>query len=286
MFRLPEKVNEDLEKYRNSLQESKDGRVSSARFKGIRVPWGIYSHRGGRVYMTRIRVPAGLLAPAQVKALAGASDRYGDGVLHITTRQDIQIHNVKIEDTIEVMEYLKQFNLSSRGGGGNTVRNIIACSLAGICEKEIFDVREYALALTEYLLREDNFFNLPRKFKVSFIGCLKDCAGGLVSDLGFFAAYRDEKKGFKVFVGGGMGADSRIGKLLDEFIPEEDVGYCVQAVKNIFYRKGDRKNKHHNRLRFLIEDTGIQEFKKLYAEELAALKEREHIALRLSLIHI
>lgn len=280
MFRLPEEINEDMKRYKDSLREIEEGKISSARFKGIRVPWGIYSHRGGKVYMTRIRVPAGLITPKQLDALAKASKKYGNGILHLTTRQDIQIHDVKIEDTIKVMEYLKQFDLSPRGGGGNTVRNVIACSLAGVCEKEIFDVRKYAVAITEYLLRQDDSFNLPRKFKISFSGCPKDCVGSLLSDLGFFAEYHDKKRGFKVFVGGGMGADSRIGKLLEEFIPEGELGYSVQAVKNIFYKKGDRKNKHRNRLRFLIEEIGFEEFKKFYTEEFQALKKSEHIALR------
>ena len=280
MFQLPKEVKENLESYKLSLEEFQEGKIPSARFRGVRVPWGIYSHRGGEVYMTRIRIPAGLVMPSQLNAIAFASQKYADGILHITTRQDIQIHDLKIEDTIKVMEYLREHNLSPRGGGGNTVRNIIACILSGICEKEVFDVRKYAIALTEYLLRQDTSFTLPRKFKISFSGCSKDCVGCLINDLGLLAKYENGKKGFKVFVGGGMGANSRVGKLLEEFIPQEDLGYCVAAVKNVFYRMGDRRNKHHNRLRFLIEDMGLGEFKKFFKEEFQALKEKEYIVLR------
>lgn len=280
MFQLPKEVKKDTENYKHSLEEIREGKISSARFKGIRVPWGVYSHRGGEVYMTRVRIPAGLATPLQLKALSSASLKYGDGILHLTTRQDIQIHNIKIEDTIRVMEYLKEYNLSPRGGGGNTVRNIIACALSGVCKEEIFDVRRYAVALSEYLLSQDDSFSLPRKLKISFSGCSKDCAGCLVNDLGFLAKYKNGKKGFKVFVGGGMGANSRVGKLLEEFILEEDLGYCSRAIKNIFYRRGDRHNKHHNRLRFLIEDIGLEEFKKFYKKEFQDLKEKEHIVLR------
>ena len=279
MFQLPEEVKNGIENFKRSLEEAQREKISSARFKDIRVPWGIYSHRGGKVYMTRIRVPAGVVTPSQLKALSVCSQKYGDGILHITTRQDIQIHNVKIEDTVKVMEYLKGYNLSPRGGG-NTVRNVIACSLSGVCREEIFDVRRYAVGITEYLLRKENSFNLPRKFKISFSGCSKDCAGCLVNDLGFFAEYRNGKKGFKVFIGGGMGAKSHIGKLLENFIPEEDLGYCVEAVKNVFYTRGDRRNKHHNRLRFLLEDIGLGEFKSFYEKEFQELKEREYIVLR------
>lgn len=280
MFQLPEEVKKSMENYKRSLEEAQEDRVSSARFRGVRVPWGIYSHRGGKVYMARIRIPAGVVNPLQLKALADVSQRFTDGVLHITTRQDIQIHNVHIKDTLKVMEHLKEYNLSSRGGGGNTVRNIIACPLSGVCKEELFDVRRYAIALTEYLLRQDTSFNLPRKLKISFSGCSKDCAGCLVNDLGFLAQYQGEKKGFRVFVGGGMGANSRIGKLLEEFISEEDLGYCVAAVKNVFYRRGDRRNKRHNRLRFLIEDMGLGQFKKVYRKEFQELREKEYIVLR------
>lgn len=280
MFRLPKEVKDDLKNYKSSLEEVHESKISPSRFKGIRVPWGIYSHRGGKTFMNRIRIPAGAVSPSQFKALAHVSLKYGDGILHITTRQDIQIHNVRLEDTIKVMEYLKEYNLSPRGGGGNTVRNIIACPLSGISKDELFDVRNYAIALTENLLRQESSFNLPRKFKIAFSGCPKDCAGCLVNDLGFLAQYKDGRKGFKVFVGGGMGADSRIGKLLEEFVPEEDLGYCVAATENVFYKKGDRRNKHHNRLRFLIEDIGFEGFKRLYKDEFQKIKEEEHIVLR------
>ncbi len=280
MFNLPINVKEKLKDYKTSLKEYIDDKMSSTHFKGIRVPWGIYSHRGGKLYMVRIRIPAGLVTPSQLKILASVSRKYGNGILHVTTRQDIQIHSVKIENTIKIMEELDKYELSPRGGGGNTVRNIIACPLSGICEKEVFDVRNYASSLTEDLLSRATSFNLPRKFKISFSGCSKDCSGVLINDIGFLASHKEKEKGFKVFVGGGMGANSRLGKMLEEFIPEEDLGYCVMAIKNIFYKMGDRKNRHHNRLRFLIENISYKKFKQYYIQELEAIKEKEYISLR------
>ena len=280
MFRLPNEVKNSLKNYKYALEELQSEKLSPARFKGIRVPWGIYSHRGGKVFMTRIRISAALVTASQLEALAFSSRKYGSGILHITTRQDIQIHDVKIEDTIKIMEYLKEYNLSPRGGGGNTVRNVIGCHLSGICDKEVFDIRKHAVGIAEYLLRQDSSFNLPRKFKIAFSCCSRDCAGCLINDIGFIAKIENSKEGFSVFVGGGMGADSRIGSPLEKFIPTEDVGYCVAAIKNIFFKKGDRRNKHHNRLRFLIENIGLEEFKKLYKEEFQGLKEKEHIVLR------
>lgn len=280
MFKLPNKILEGIKDYKNSLEEFLKGGINFARFTGIRVPWGIYSHRGGKVFMNRIRIPAGLIAPAQLKAIAYVAKTFGNGISHITTRQDIQVHAVKLEDTVKVIEYLKDYDLSPRGGGGNTVRNITSCVLSGVCKDELFEVRNYAVSLSEHLLGLDDSYNLPRKLKISFSGCEKDCAGCLVNDIGLLAEVKEGKPGFKVFAGGGLGAEPRVGKLLEEFIPEEELGYCVSAVKKVFYKNGDRRNKHHNRLRFLIEDFGFDKFKKLYQDELMALKESEYINLR------
>lgn len=280
MFKLPDNIIEGIKDYKNSLGEFLDGKINYSRFTAIRVPWGIYSHRGREVYMSRIRIPAGLISPDQLKAIAYVASTYGNGISHITTRQDIQVHGIKIEDTIKVIEYLKDYGLSPRGGGGNTVRNITACSRSGICKDEIFNVRNYAVSLSEYLLSLDDSYNLPRKFKIAFCGCGKDCAGCLVNDVGLLAEENRGEKGFKVFAGGGMGKESRLGRLLEEFIPEGELGYCVLALKNVFYKNGDRRDKHHNRLRFLIEDIGFDKFKKLYEDELKAIKESEYINLR------
>ncbi len=280
MFKLPEEVKNGVKDFKSSLEDFISGKINSARFAGIRVPWGTYSHRGGKIFMSRIRITAGQISPKQLKAIAFAARAYGNGIIHLTTRQDIQIHAVKLEDTVKVIEYLNTYDLSPRGGGGNTVRNITACPLSGICKDEVFEVNDYAAALTEYLLRQDTSFNMPRKLKISFSGCAHDCCGCLVNDVGLVAEQRNKEKGFKVFAGGGMGAEPILGAMLEDFIPESDLGYCVQAIKNIFYKKGDRKNKHHNRLRFLIKDIGFTDFKKIYEEEFSFLRSNEYIVLR------
>lgn len=280
MFELPERVIKEAEDYRRYLDDFLNQRMNSARFTGIRVPWGIYSHRGGKVFMNRVRIPAGVVEPSQLKAIARAAQEFGNGMVHLTTRQDIQIHGVKIEDTIKVIDYLKGYQLSPRGGGGNTIRNITSCPLSGLCPDEVFDVKPYAIALSEYLLSQETSYQLPRKFKIAFSGCTKDCAGVLANDLGFFVRQKDSQKGFCVFAGGGMGAESRLGQWLEEFLPEEDLGYCVEATKNVYFWNGDRKNKHHNRLRFLIENMSMDGFKTLYQKEFQRLKESEKIDLK------
>lgn len=280
MFKLPDEVKEGIKGYRNSLDDLQSGKTSPARFTGIRVPWGIYSHRGGKVFMNRIRIPAGQVTSGQLEAIAHCARAYGNGMTHITTRQDIQLHAIKIEDTIKVIEYLKDYELSPRGGGGNTVRNVTACAYAGICKEEVFDVGAYAVSLSEELLARDTSYNLPRKFKIGFSGCAKDCAAILVNDAGFLAKEKNKQKGFQVFVGGGMGAEPLVGNLLEEFIPQDELGFCVAAIKSVFYKKGDRRNKHHNRLRFLIQDSGMALFRQWYREELKSIKETEYIVLR------
>ena len=137
--------------------------------------------------MNRIRIPAGVITSDQLKAIATVAKKYGNGVAHITTRQDIQLHEVKIEDTIKVMEFLKEYELSPRGGGGNTVRNITSCALSGLCRDEILETKGYAVSLTEFLLGQDSSYNLPRKFKIGFSGCAKDCAAVCVNDVGLLA---------------------------------------------------------------------------------------------------
>lgn len=280
MFKLPEEVKKGIKDFQGSLDDLLSGRISSARFTGIRVPWGIYSHRGGQIFMSRLRIPAGQVGSTQLRAIAQAARLFGNGKAHLTTRQDIQLHEIRLADTIKVIEYLKDYDLSPRGGGGNTVRSITSCALSGVCSDEVFAVNPYVIALTQYLLRQEESFNLPRKLKISFSGCGQDCAGCLVNDVGLLAVVRDGGKGFRVFVGGGLGAEPILGQVLEDFIAEEDLGYSVLAIKNVFYKKGDRRNKHHNRLRFLIKDHGFDNFKKWYLEEFQDLKNKEYINLR------
>lgn len=276
MLRLSEKIISDAEKYREALQKFLKGELTSAFFRGIRVPWGFYSQRGGKLLMARLRIPAGILIPSQAKAIAECARMFATGDLHITTRQDIQIHNLLYENSIKVIDFLIPHNISPRGGGGNTVRNITACPLSGICEKEKIEVYRFSLALTHYFLNLDESFNLPRKFKIAFSGCEKDCAFSGVNDVGFIAL--DGK--FRVLCGGGMGARPSVGRILDEVGPE-DGGYVLKAVLNVFNKYGDRRNRHHNRLRFFIQDKGWSEFLKLYREELKRVKDEEFIPLEL-----
>lgn len=277
MFNLPQKVIQDIPKYRENLEKFLSGEMKEAFFRGIRVPWGNYSQRGGMFLMSRLRVPAGLLAPSQLRAIGEAAEKFADSKLHLTTRQDVQIHNVSYENSAKIIEYLANFNISPRGGGGNTVRNVTSCYLSGICPHENVEVHKTACGLTEYLLCIDDTYGLPRKLKIAFSGCEKDCDFTGINDIGFVAM----KDGtFKVLCGGGMGAKCSVGRVLQEGVSRGDVGYVVRAVMNLFNKYGDRKNRNRNRLRFLIQDTGWERFVELYRQELKRTKDAEYIVLR------
>lgn len=271
-LRLPESVREAALAYRSRVEAFLRGDTSPVAFRAQRVPMGIYEQRTSGQYMVRVRVAAGIAPAEQFRAVARLSKRYGDGVLHITTRQDIQIHGVAIEDTPAVLEGLLEAGLSTRGGGGNTVRNI-SVSPSGSCPGELFDTTPYAVALAEYLLQHGNSFNLPRKFKVAFSGCDDDCGQASIADLGFFAKVRDGRRGFSVFAGGGMGAGPRPAIPIEGFILPEEIFEIAEAVKRLFDRHGDRTNKHKARLRFVVARVGAEEFIRMYRQERAGLRE-------------
>ena len=269
---VPESVRRDTLAFRSRVEAFLRGETSPVAFRAYRVPMGIYEQRTSGRYMVRVRIAAGFAPAEHFRAVAGLSRRYGDGVLHVTTRQDIQIHDVAIEDTPAVLEGLLEAGLSSRGGGGNTVRNISATP-SGQCPGELFDTTPYAVALAEYLLQHGNSFNLPRKFKIAFSGCDDDCGQASIADLGFFARIRDGRRGFSVFAGGGMGAGPRPAIPMEAFVLPEEIFEIAEAVKRLFDRHGDRTNKHKARLRFVLARVGPEAFIRLYQEERATLRE-------------
>lgn len=274
-YQLPNTLVTDTLAFRNNVEQYISQETSAEEFKGIRVALGIYEQRKDDTYMVRVRGAAGVFLPHQVKLITDLSKTYGNGILHVTTRQCLQIHSVKIQDTPTILERLLEVGLSSRGGGGNTVRNISACPLAGVCQNEAFDVTPYAFALTEYLIRERRNFNLPRKFKAAFSGCSKDCGMASVTDLGFFAHQRDGVRGFTVNAGGGMGAHSAPGIRIEEFVLAENIFEVAEAVKRVFDKHGDRTNRSKARLRFVVQRLGIDEFKRIYLEELNSVRRDE-----------
>jgi sulfite reductase (ferredoxin) len=272
IFRISEHIGSDLDEFQKVVEQFKSGAVSESQFRAIRVPSGVYEQRENGTYMLRVRFPAGGVLPYQLRRLGEVSKSFGNGALHVTTRQEFQIHRVPLKAIIPALRSLAEAGLSTRGGGGNTVRNITACADSGVCRAEVFDVTPYAVAVTERLLADPLSLQLPRKYKIAFAACDKDCSAATVNDVGFIARRRDGMDGFAVYVGGGMGNKSRLGSLLHEFVPAADVFVVAEAVKRVFDKNGNRKNKHAARLRFFIERIGLPSFRELYEAEFAALR--------------
>ncbi|MBM4163343.1 MAG: nitrite/sulfite reductase [Lentisphaerae bacterium] len=264
--RWPSELAQEIEQHALDVGRFLRGELSASLLKSRRVPRGIYEQRQNGAYMVRVRVPGGTLGAAQARALAGVASRYGSGTLYVTTRQDIQIHDVAIGQTPDLMRELFRAGLTSKGGGGNSVRNITACPYAGICPAEQFDVTPCVEAVTEYLIGLPGSYNLPRKYKIAFSGCSADCALAQVHDLGFIAHSRDGQPGFSVYAGGGMGTDSRVADRIEDWVPAGEVIRMAEAVRRLFDRLGDRRNRRRARLRFAVERVGADAFRRLVRE--------------------
>ncbi|HET9177832.1 MAG TPA: nitrite/sulfite reductase [Terriglobia bacterium] len=222
--------------------------------------------------MQRIKIPGGGLDAAQLETLADLAEEYSDGIAHITTRQDVQLHYVHIEDTPSIMRRLAAANITTREACGNSVRNVTACPYAGVCEDEVFDVTPYSKALSRFLLGHPDTQQFGRKFKPSFSGCSQHaCALANLHDMGLVAAIRvengEEKRGFALYVGGGLGAVPYQAKLFDPFVPLEELLPLAQAISRVFARLGEKKNRSRARLKFLVQDLGIEKFRELVLEE-------------------
>jgi len=271
-FQPSQHLQEDLDELENVVRQFEERAISESEFRSIRVPAGIYEQRESGTYMLRVRAPGGGILPDQLRRLAFVSATWGNGLLHVTTRQEFQIHRVSLGAILPALRSLAEAGLSCKGGGGNTVRNITSCFESGVCPGEVFDVAPYAVATSERLLDDPVSFQLPRKYKVAFSACGRDCAGATIHDVGFIARVKDGVEGFAVYVAGGLGSKSRVANLLHEFIPAGDAFLVAEAVKRVFDKNGDRRNKHLARLRFLFERLEPDAFRALYEAEFSALR--------------
>lgn len=227
--------------------------------------------------MQRIKIPYGGMTAEQMEVLADVAEEYSDSILHITTRQDIQLHFISIEDTPDMHRRLASVHITTREACGNSVRNVTACPLAGVCRDEAFDVTGHANETAFYFLGHRDVQDFGRKFKVAFSGC-KQHPCGLTSmhDLGLIAKTRVvdgvEQQGFEMYVGGGLGAVPQLAKLFDEFVTPEELLPLSQAIARVYARLGEKKNRNKARIKFLVSDLGIEEFRRLVLEERANLE--------------
>ncbi len=218
--------------------------------------------------MQRIKIPFGGMTPEQMIVMAELAEEYSDSICHITTRQDIQLHFIHIDDCPDIFRRLAAVGITSREACGNSVRNVTACPLAGVCNTETFDVTPYAKACAFYLLGHRDTQDFGRKFKIAFSGCRDEaCALVSIHDLGGIAAIKDGKRGFELYVGGGLGAVPHQAKLLEAFVPEEELLPLSQAVCRVFAQHGERTNRARARLKFVVQKLGIDEFRRLVHAE-------------------
>jgi sulfite reductase (ferredoxin) len=280
-YRLPPTLNQNISQFESDLADFLSGNLHGTAFRAKRVKMGIYQERGRQTYMCRIRCGGNVVTPKQLLKIAGLAKDYGNSWVHVTTRAEIQIHHVILENVIPIIRELATVGLSMKGGGGHTIRNICTNHDSGTNPDELFDVQPYAIALTSRLISEVDSFELPRKFKTSFSSLAEDAANCATQDLGFIAHINEKgEKGFKVYVGGGLGFRPKLAILLHDFIPENKVYHVAKSIKNVFHAYGNRRNNHHSRLRFLIhDDLGEERFRQFYTEELDKIYDDDSLEL-------
>lgn len=269
-------VEKDILELEKQIRLFQEGTLHSDKFRSLRLARGVYGQRQQGVQMIRIKLPFGRATVKQLLRIADVSDEYATGNLHITTRQDVQIHFVSLNRTPELWAKLEQDDITIREACGNTVRNITASPLAGIDPNEPFDVSPYAHEMFKYFLRNPICQEMGRKFKISFSSSDQDSALSFIHDLGFIPKVKSvdgqEVRGFKVLLGGGLGAQPYLAKVAHEFLPEEQLIPFTEGVIRIFDRYGERNRRHKARMKFLIEEIGFDTFLELVEKERMALK--------------
>jgi sulfite reductase (ferredoxin) len=294
---IPAELGREIDIYETQMELRKLGKIDEKLFAETRLRRGAYGQRydNGQRFdgfqtqqlkyphtgltkgpdtmwdapgMQRIKIPFGGLTPRQLEVLADVAEEHSDGILHITTRQDFQLHFVHIEDTPTIMRRLAAVGITTREACGNAVRNVTACPLSGVCRTEAFDVTPYAKTLAYFLLGHPDTQDFGRKFKPAFSGCAGEGCGLVrMHDLGFVAATRDGQRGFQMYVGGGLGPIPYQAKLFTDFLPEEELLPMSQAVARVYARLGEKQNRARARIKFLVDKLGIEEFRRLVLEE-------------------
>lgn len=271
-------VGKDIIDLEKKIQLFREGKINEEKFRSLRLVRGVYGQRQQGVQMVRMKIPYGKLSVNQLLKIADISDEYATGNLHLTTRQDIQIHYVSLDRTPELWAKLEQDDITLREACGNTVRNVTASDRAGIDPDEPFDVSPYADTLFKYFLRNPICQDMGRKFKIAFSSGNKDTALTCMHDLGLIPKIKDEDgkivRGFKVMLGGGLGAQPFLAKVAHEFLPEDLIIPYTEAVLRVFDRYGERASRSKARIKFLINKIGFEEFTRLVNEEQAALKSK------------
>ena len=272
MYRIPSTLNGDLDYTQSLIDQFKAGEIQAGQLKSNRVPMGIYEQRKNQHYMLRLRCAGGLVTPEQLAKIAFVGHQLSTSHLHVTTRQEIQIHNVDIEDAIPALKKLEKVGISSAGGGGNTVRNMMVDDRSGLTADEEFDVYPYVEELTSRLIAEKDSFTMPRKYKVAIDTSVATANYSYIADLGLQARIKDGQRGFRVLIAGSAASNAHTGWEVFDFLPEKDLYRAAKALKNWFHKYGNRRNRHKARMRYVFYKYGTEEAKRLYLEEFEELK--------------
>lgn len=264
----------DIKELKDKIQGFKLGQIAEERFKAFRLARGVYGQRQQGVQMFRLKLPYGKITADQLDTVADLSEAYTNSNLHLTTRQNIQLHFVKLEDTPEMWERLESVGVTTKEACGNTVRNVTASPFAGIDPEEPFDVAPYAYAVFEYFLRNPICQEMGRKVKIAFSSSRQDAAFTYIHDFGMIPKIQDGKRGFEVLVGGGLGAQSFMAQKAYDFLPAEELIPFIEAGLRVFDRYGERERRHKARMKYLIDPKkglGLDGFMKLIDEERKAI---------------
>jgi sulfite reductase (NADPH) hemoprotein beta-component len=270
----------DVDEFADNLAKFERGEITADQWRAFRLLRGTYGQRQTEdAHMVRVKIPQGLMTAEQLYALAEVSEDYSRGFGHITTRQNIQFHFVKVHDAEKIQRRLAQAGITTREACGNSVRNITACPYAGISATEAFDVTPYSEMMTRYFLRHPLSSSLPRKFKIGFEGCVEDHVKGAINDIGWFGRIEDGKRGFRVLVGGGTSTMPVSAKVLFEFLPAEDMLTVGEAIVRVFHALGDYKHKARNRMKFLMKSLGWDAWRAEFDKALAGVRAEGGVAL-------
>ena len=265
-------VEKDIIELADKIAQFNNLQIDEEKFRSLRLARGVYGQRQAGVQMIRIKLPFGKVMSNQLRRIADVSDEYSRGRLHITTRQDIQIHYVDLQRTPELWAELERDDVTLREACGNVVRNVTASETAGIDVKEPFDVSPYADALFKFFLRNPICQEMGRKFKVSFSATDEDTGLSYLHDLGYIAKIENGIRGFKVMVAGGLGSQPRHAEVLYDFLPSDKIIPVMEGVLRVFDRFGERKSRAKARMKFLLKDIGLDAFRNLIEEEQKAIE--------------
>ena len=258
----------DIERFEQAIEQYLAGEIHEDVFRVMRLNNGVYGQRqGGTNQMVRIKLPAGTITPEQLDLMAYLSTEFSRGWGHITTRQNIQFHFVELRRMPELLRHLAGVQLTSREACGDTVRNVMACHLAGACPHEHLDVTPWAEAVFRHFVRNPLGQRLPRKFKVNFSGCATDCGQAMFNDVGVVATTRTNEdgsveQGFRIFIAGGLGANPHPALALEDFTSREDLMPTIEAALRVFDQAGNRDNKLRARMKWLVDTLGIDEVRR------------------------